>query len=115
MRKLLVALLTALLATVAFASTQGDCEVKATEQKLEGAAKAKYVASCVKEAKKASAKAKAEAKKASAKAKKEAKIAETKKKCEANAAKKKLEGTKKDAYVEKCVNRRAMLKAADRD
>jgi hypothetical protein len=88
MRKLLLVLLMGLFASTAFASVKSDCEAKATEKNLEDAANKKYVAKCVKDAKKASARAVANA---------------SKKKCEEKAGDKNLEGKEKKVFIKKCM------------
>ena len=96
MRKLLVVLLTGLFATVASASTMADCEAKAGEKKLHGAAKTSFVGKCMKDTKQASVKSA---------------VSDADKKCEAQAAEKKLHGAAKTAYVKKCVKDSAVKPA----
>lgn len=96
MRKLLVALMAGLFATVAAASTATDCDAKATEKKLHGAAKTSFIGKCMKDTKVASVKTA---------------VSDAEKKCEDKAAEKKLAGAAKTAFVKKCVKDAAVKPA----
>lgn len=76
MKKLLIAVFGALLATSAFAAD--DCATRAAEKKLAGAAKASFMKKCEKDSASAS--------------------------CEATAKEKKLAGAARNSFVKKCVS-----------
>ena len=79
MKSLIIAAITLLASTVAFAGTP-TCEAQATEKKLAGAAKTSFVKKCDKDATDAATKA-----------------------CTTQATEKKLAGAAKTSFTKKCV------------